>query len=344
VRIAFEMQFKAGTATGLGVYAAGLAQALRQRDDLELVELGDSRFDLWRFDRRVFWDQVRAPQLARKAKADVTHFTGGTLPVFMPHPCVLTLHDLAWLEGATRARPYANLYFGALQAHLAPQADRIATDTATAREDIIRHLRVDPAKVVVVGAGVDASWLSLERSVTREQPFFLCVGTIEERKDFQTAVRALAAFADHRLVIAGPRTNYADAVMQTAAESGVGDRVELRGYIDQPSLRTLYARATALIFPSRYEGFGLPPLQALAGGLPVVASDITVLREVLDDCVLWAKPGEANSFVDGLKAVVNHDASVAQKTQRGRVRAREFTWAAVAGRVAQLYRDVAENA
>ncbi len=344
LRVALEVQFEAGTATGLGVYAAGLAGALRERADLEVVELGDARYDLWRFDRRVFWDQVRAPQLARAAKPDITHFTGGTLPVLMPRPCVLTLHDLAWLEGAARARPYANFYFGTLQARLAPRADRIATDTATARQEIIERLNVAPANVVVVGAGVDSPWFSVVRDVENDRPFFLCVGTVEERKDFQTAVRTLAAFPNHRLVIAGPHTSYADAVTRVAQQTGVGARTELLGYVDEATLRLLYARASALLFPSRYEGFGLPPLQALAAGLPVVASDIPVLREVLADCVQWATLGDANSFANGLHAVVDASPHVRELVLRGKARATTFTWAAVAQRVEQLYRSVAEGA
>ena len=102
LRIALETQFKMGTPTGLGTYASGLARALQARDDVEVVELFDPAFDLWRFDRRVYWDQVRGPRLAARAGADVVHFTGGTLPLVTPRPVVLTVHDLVWLRGANR--------------------------------------------------------------------------------------------------------------------------------------------------------------------------------------------------------------------------------------------------
>jgi len=102
VRIAVETQFALGTPTGLGVYAQRLFEALRRRADLDAVALEDRRFDLWRFDRRVYWDQLRAPALARAMHADIVHFTGGTAPMFAPRRTVVTVHDLVWMRGANR--------------------------------------------------------------------------------------------------------------------------------------------------------------------------------------------------------------------------------------------------
>src|SRR5207244_969602 len=100
LRVALETQFAGDRATGLGVYAASLAAALRARHDVDLVEICDPRFDVWRFDRRVYWDQVRAPRLVRRARPDVAHFTGGTLPLAAVGPVALTVHDVAWMRGA----------------------------------------------------------------------------------------------------------------------------------------------------------------------------------------------------------------------------------------------------
>lgn len=325
--------------TGLGVYAQKLASALAARPDVELVELRDAAYDIWRFDRRVYWDQVRAPLLARASRADIVHFTGGTLPLRAPHPCVLTLHDLAWLHGAVTGRPHSRLYFGTIQPRLARQADMIATDTHVARSEIIERLRLPASKVAVTGAGVDASWFETPRA-SQNPPLLLSVGTVEERKDLITAVRALAALPEFRLISVGPHTPYAKKVMQVAADLALGDRVELLGFVDDATVRSLYARATALVFPSLYEGFGLPPLQALAAGLPVVAADIPVLREVLDDCAFFVRPSDPASFVNGVHAAAKSDAVVRDVVERGRAHARRFTWATVAERTVNVYREV----
>jgi len=338
IRIALETQFAVGTPTGLGVYASGLARALREREDVDVVELQDGRFDLWRFDRRVYWDQIRAPALAARAGADVVHFTGGTLPLRRPRRTVLTLHDLAWLRAVNKGRAYVRWYFGALQPRLARGADALVVDTEVGRSDVAAGLGIDPARIFVAGAGVDDSFFSLQRRPD-DPPFALCVGTVERRKDLATAVRALARVPELRLISVGPFTPYADEVRAVAAQLGVSERVELRGYVDAATLRDLYARAAVLAFPSRYEGFGLPPLQALACGLPVAAARIPVVVEVLGDCAAYADPGDVDALAAAFKSAL--DGVPADRVERGRTRARSFTWSSVAQRMMDVYRSLA---
>lgn len=340
IRVAVETQFGQGSATGVGVYADNLVRALRARGDVDVIELCDPAFDLWRFDRRVYWDQYRAPQLARAARADVVHFTGGTLPRRPPRPCVLTLHDLTWLRGANRGRWYVRWYFGRWQPCLARTADALVTDTNAARLDVAAALHVDAQRIEVAGAGVGTSFFDIQRTAAGAA-FILAVGTIEERKDLVTAVRAIAQIEGLRLIAIGPRTPYAREVEHEAQRLRVGDQIELRGYVDDVELRRLYSGAAALIFPSRYEGFGLPPLQALAAGLPVIASRLPVLEEVLGDCAWLAPAGDANAFAGALRDVLAGGPNVDQRVERGRIRARQFTWAAVAEKMVAVYRRVA---
>jgi len=342
LRVALETQFALGTPTGLGVYAKQLAAALRARDDVDVVEITEPDFDLWRFDRRFYWDQLRVRRLARQSHADVMHFTGGTLPWRPPHPCVLTLHDLVWLRGANRGRAYVRWYFGRFQPRLARQADAIVVDTQAAREDVAEGLEVDPERIAVAGAGVDARFFDVARSPATP-PYVLCPGTVEERKDLVTAVRAIAHVPGLRLVSAGPMTHYAVEVHREIARLGLWDRVEMRGYVSDGVLLDLYARAAVLIFPSHYEGFGLPPLQALAAGLPAVASRIPVLEEVLGTCVLYAQRGDDVAFAARLEEALAGGAANAERVERGRKRARAFTWPAVAERMMSVYRELVDR-
>jgi len=339
LRVAVETQFAVRWATGLGVYAASLASALRARRDVDVVELCDPRFDLWRFDRRLYWDLVACPALARRSAADVIHLTGGTLPLRPRRPVVLTLHDLVWMRAANRGRFYVRWYYGALQPRLARAADAIVVDTERGRDDIVDGLGVPASRVFVGGAGVGEEFFSIDRAPA-DPPFALCVGTVEERKDLATAVRAIATLPDVQLVSVGPLTPYADEVRAAAAAEGFAHRLQLRGYVDARTLRDLYARASVLVFPSRYEGFGLPPLQALACGLPVAAAGIPVTREVLGNCARYAPAGDAAALAAALEEVLNGGAATAQRVALGRVRAREFTWARVAERMTALYRTL----
>jgi glycosyltransferase involved in cell wall biosynthesis len=340
IRVALETQFAYGTATGLGTYARRLAAALRERADVELAEFASAGLDVWRFDRRVIWDQLLAPWYARRCKPDVIHFTGGTLSFVAPHPCVLTVHDLAWLAGAVRGHLYSRAYFAGVQRLLARNADRIAVDTHSAGQEVVERLGVSPDKIAVAGAGVDDSWFALKRSPT-DPPYVLAVGTVEARKDLETAVRAVSRTPGTvRLISVGVQTAYADRVRRVVAQLELQSRVELRGYVSDAELSALYAGAVALIFPSSYEGFGLPPLQALAARLPLVASDIPVLREVLGDCALFAQPGNVAQFANALSRVLADSASLHATVERGQMRARTFTWRSVAQRLVDVYRSL----
>jgi glycosyltransferase involved in cell wall biosynthesis len=341
LRVALETQFAVGTPTGLGVYASGLAKALRARDDVDVVELRDDSFDLWRFDRRLYWDQIRAPALAGRSKADIVHFTGGTLPVWLTRPAILTLHDLVWARGVNRGRFYVRWYFGDFQRRLARRADAILVDTQAARVDVADGLEIDSARIHVAGVGIDDPFFHIERRVD-DPPFVLCVGTVERRKDLVTAVEAIARISDVRLVSVGPLTPYADEVRATAVRLGISDRVALRGYVDDALLRDLYSRAAAFVFPSRYEGFGLPPLQALACGLPVVAARIPVTEEVLGDCAAYVEPGDPSGLAVALSSVMSSPNAVL--TEAGRRRAQTFTWSSAADRAVGCYRATLASA
>lgn len=340
MRVAVETQYAVGNSTGLGSYASRLFEALRRRQDVDAVALHDERFDLWRFDRRVYWDQIRAPMLARRARADVVHFTGGTVPLFAPHRVVVTVHDLVWLRGANRGRPHVRWYFGALQPAFVRRAAAIVVDTDAARLDVADGLRIPTERIAVAGAAADDAFFSVVRRPDLGEPFVLAVGTVEERKDLITAVRAIARIPHVRLVSAGPHTAYAEAVMREAAAQGVSQRVELRGYVDDATLLCLFAQASALVFPSRYEGFGLPPLQAQAAGLPVVAARGPVVEEVLGADAWFAPAGDDAAFAAQLETVLRGGAEVDARVESARAHARGFSWDAVAERMSCIYRSV----
>jgi len=237
-------------------------------------------------------------------------------------------------------RPYVRWYFGSQQPRHASCADAIVVDTEAAKRDVADGLRLDEARISVAGAAADERFFGIT-SEPSSLPFVLAVGTVEERKDLATAVRAIAKLDSVRLVSVGPPTRYAEDVRREAERLDVGERVDLRGFVDDATLLRLYASAAALVFPSRYEGFGLPPLQALAAGLPVVASRIPVLEEVLGDCAWYASAGDDEAFAGQLRRVLAGGSKVEERVLRGRFHARSFTWQRVADKLVGLYRAIA---
>ncbi|MDQ6779946.1 MAG: glycosyltransferase family 4 protein, partial [Candidatus Eremiobacteraeota bacterium] len=241
---------------------------------------------------------------------------------------------------AVPGRVYARWYFAGLQRTLVTQADRIAADSQTARTELLQHVRFQPDRVLVTGAGVDESYFSIERNIA-QTPYLLNVGTVEQRKNLAAALPLLVEHPDLILVSAGPHTTYARDVQQAARALGVENRLRLLGYVSPEALLALYAGALAFVFPSTYEGFGLPPLQALAAGLPVIAADIAVLREVLDSCAWFAAPSDGDALARALREIRRGGTAVESRVSTGRTWARGFGWPAVAERMMRLYRSVA---
>ena len=222
----------------------------------------------------------------------------------------------------------------------AQRANRIITDSEFSRSEILRHLGVDPDKIDVIPLGVDASALDGSAPPARLEGFaryVLFVGETEGRKDIATLLAAMARLPEPlrsttALIVAG----------RVAASATVphGVRVDFRGEVGDRELESLYAGAAVFAFPSRYEGFGLPLLEAMACGAPVVASDAASIPEAAGDAALFFTAGDAAACAAALERVLTDDALSSSLRQRGRKRAATMTW----DRCADATLDVLERA
>jgi alpha-1,3-rhamnosyl/mannosyltransferase len=176
----------------------------------------------------------------------------------------------------------------------------------------------------------------------------LAVGTIEPRKDYPLLVRAFGAVAaahgDTALVIVGGDGWGSERFADALASSPVRDKVVRLGYLDDVALAGVLRGAAALAYPSRYEGFGFPPLQAMAAGVPVVATSAGAVPEVVGDGAWLVDPGDADGLAERLVRVLDGGAEVEALVDRGRTRSRGFTWEACAAGLADLYRDAVADA
>jgi glycosyltransferase involved in cell wall biosynthesis len=262
VRVALDAQLCVGTATGIGEYVAGLSRALR-RQQLNVVELRESRLDPWRFDRRVLWDQVILPLRARASGADLLHCASGTMPLFVGMPTVVTVHDVAWLHVQAHARPYARYYFGRFSLERYRHAAGIIVDSSFSRDALLEVLAgIDRAAVRVVYPGVAREFCEVARN-GGDGRTILAVGTVERRKNLELLIRVLPQLNGARIVCVGPQTPYARECEELAGRLGVAERLELRGYVAREELLALYREAAVVAVPSRYEGFGYAAAQAL---------------------------------------------------------------------------------
>ncbi|MGA8797919.1 MAG: glycosyltransferase family 1 protein [Candidatus Cybelea sp.] len=338
MKVALDAQLCVGTATGIGEYVAGLSRALR-RQQLNVVELRESRLDPWRFDRRVLWDQVILPLRARASGADLLHCASGTMPLFVGMPAVVTVHDVAWLHVQAHARPYARYYFGRFSLERYRHAAGIIVDSYFSRDALVEVLAgIDRAAVRVVYPGVAREFSEVARN-GGDGRTILAVGTVERRKNLELLIRVLPQLNGARIVCVGPQTPYARECEELAGRLGVAERLELRGYVTREELIALYREAAVVAVPSRYEGFGYAAAQALCAGVPCVVSDRTSLPEIVGNDGGIASIDDAAAWTSMLEAALRGDwESRASRVRAGAIA--RFSWDASAGEVKRVYEAI----
>jgi len=272
---------------------------------------------------RILWEQTVLPLEA--ARLDVLFNPGFTSPVLAPCACVTVFHDLQHVHHPEYFR-WLDLPFWKLLLWASAHRSRrlIAVSEAT-RADLVRVYGLPAGRIDVVHHGVGPEFFALDR--THTEPFVLSVSTLHPHKNLDRLIRAYARQKrDWRLVIAGMRGFFAAALDALIRELGVEDSVQLTGWIPREELLQLYARAQAFVYPSTFEGFGMPVLEAMAAGLPVACSDIPPLREVAGDRALFFDPLREDAISGALDRIVSDDTLRAQLTEAGPQRARGFTW------------------
>ncbi|MBK6769710.1 MAG: glycosyltransferase family 4 protein [Ardenticatenales bacterium] len=292
---------------------------------------------------------------------DVFHATDYLAPPRPGAPTVVTIHDLSFLRHPDLAEPSLARFLRRTVPRAARRAAHVLADSAWTRDDVIDLLDVPPERVSVAYAGVDAAFrprvdradAGIRARLGIDKPYVLGVGTIEPRKDWPTLIAAFGtAFAgggatgdsgDRALVLAGGlgwRTEGTVAAASAARAAGVD--VRLLGFVADDDLPALYRGADAFAFPSRYEGFGLPPLEAMACGVPTAVSDASCLPEVTGDAALHVPAGDVEGWAAALRALVGDAALRARLAAAGPVRAAGFTWAGGAEAAVGAYRAVVD--
>jgi len=299
-------------------------------DGIEPVEL-PARSQVWRM-------AVALPRLLRRLRPALAHFQHA-LPLGYGGPAVVTVHDISFERDPSLMSLRDRLIFRAVVPRSARRVARVLTVSEQTKRDLIELYGIDSARIVVIPNGVDLAFSPNGRRPADAAPYALVVGTLQPRKDPETAVEALALVADPalRLVFAGPDKGGRTDAERAAASAGVAERVEFRGHVSLEELAALYRGAACLVFPSRYEGFGLPVLEAMASGTPVVATTAGALPEVAADAAILVEQRNAVELAGGIeRALADRERLVAAGLQR----AAGFSWAETARRTLAVYREL----
>ena len=302
---------------------------------------------------RILWEQTALPLLA--SRLNVLHCPVNVMPLLATCPAVLTIHDLTFLRYPDRFRPERRRYLTALTRLSARRARRIMTDSANTKLDVAELLDVPLDKIEVVYPGADEAFHPLppaeveafRRAKGLPDQFILYVGTLEPRKNVELLVRAysllLQRMAACPLVIAGGKGWMFDQIFAAVKDHNLTERVFFPGYVDAAELAQWYAAATIFVYPSLYEGFGLPALEAMACGVPVVVSDVSSLPEVVGDAGIKVDAHDAEQLADALAELLRSNEQRQQMSAAGLRHAATFTWVRAADQITRIYREAASS-
>jgi glycosyltransferase involved in cell wall biosynthesis len=304
-----------------------------------------------------YWWLIGLPQYIREHGISLFHGTNYDIPLWKFCPTVLTIHDLSLLlhsqtHEAVSVRRSRRLPL------MARTATMIVTPSESVRREVCEHLPVRPQKVVAIVEAARSLFRPMpetETIATRqrlgiEDDFLLFVGTLEPRKNLVTLVRAyetLSRVMDKRLpqlVIVGKKGWLNDDLFATVKASGVEGRINLTGYLTDEELCALYSSCRVFIYPSLYEGFGLPPLEAMACGAPVVTSRIASIAEVTGNAARLFDPQDVEALTRELHALLTNEQERRHLAALGLKRAAEFSWERTARATREVYEEALERA
>jgi glycosyltransferase involved in cell wall biosynthesis len=254
------------------------------------------------------------------------------IPILYGGKMLVTVYDVFHLAmpelvGGLHKRLYAKAVFKAVR----QKAAAIITISNFTKEEFIRLVGKGRQEIYPIYIGVAESWFNIEKNNNpHDKPYLLYVGSVKPHKNLANLVEAFGSIIgkiQHDLVIAGRKDGFITADKKVESEAAkLGNRVHFTGYVNDEILRQYFIHAAALVFPSMYEGFGLPPLEAMACGCPVIVSNAASLPEVCGDGALYCNPYSPQDIADKIWLVLNDTALVETLRQKGLERAKKFTW------------------
>jgi glycosyltransferase involved in cell wall biosynthesis len=374
---------------GIGTYIRNLVRSLARLDSSNrytlitpapaVPEFADlpSNFEIAVYDKKSKpgFAQIGFTWFLGRFSADLFHIPLNAVPMWMPKPYLVTIHDMSTLLFSNPKGYRSNLRLFYLRRGLA-RADRVLAVSTATRRDVESVFQIPASRIQVVhnapdpnfgqalapplrnAPGHNSRWpAEIQRVLDRYRihyPFLLYVGRTNPQKNIPRLVEAFAVlrgelrgelsddprYKDLRLIIIGDEIARHPALRHAVIQSRVEDSVRFLGFVPIETLRAFYQAASAFVFPSLYEGFGLPPLEAMACGTPVVCSHVSSLPEVVGDAALIVNPENVFDIARGMREVLLNDALRSELIERGLQQARQFSWERTAAQVLQNYEEI----
>ncbi len=371
-RIGIDYTAAVQQGAGIGRYTRGLIGALAALDRTNryvLFSAGRAAAERWptNFSRRalpltdrhlaILWQRLRLPIPVElfTGRVDIFHSPDFVLPPVAAARTVLTIHDLSFMRYPECSSPPLLEYLMRSVPRSVARADLLLADSASTRQDLMELLGVPGERVRVVYAGVEGRFAPVEdkavigatlRRYGIQRPYILGLGTLQPRKNFVRLIQAYdrlrhAHHLPHQLVIGGGRGWLYEEIDACIERLGLQEQVRLIGFVQDDDLPALYTAADVFAFPSLYEGFGIPILEAMACGTPVVTATTSSLPEVAGDAALMVSPTDEEALADALWRALDDTALRDTLRRRGFDQVRRFTWEAAAQQLLASYTELA---
>jgi glycosyltransferase involved in cell wall biosynthesis len=288
---------------------------------------------------RILWEQTGLPLAVTRQHLDVLFNPGFTSPILCPCSSVTVFHDLQHKRRPELFRWFDLPFWRIFLYASAHRSTHLLAISEVTRDDLLRFYKIAPEKITVTPLGVDPVFFDISRRRRMADPYILTVSTLHPHKNVDGLMRAFAEFRktrpEFRLIVVGLRGFYTAALEKLRTSLGLSEAVRFTGWIPRAELYDLFMGATAFIYPSTFEGFGLPVLEALAAGVPTACSRIQPLSNMAGSAALQFDPGDPSTILDAMVRITSDDELRTRLSAEGPIRAKEFSWA----KTAQLTMD-----
>ncbi len=353
MKIGIDTQSLKGHLSGLGIYTSQIITALKRIDDSnEYVLLGEQRQIGQKTYDRLIWENFGLRKESAKNKIDLL-FTPAFAAPFLKGPwrSVAVIHDLIGKIFPENLSAASRFYWSQWLPHVNSKCDSIIADSQVTKDDILKFTKIDEKKVDVVYLAAPDRF-NLPRNKAQidavmhkfgiKPPYFFFVGNIEPRKNLIRTIKAFmhaqqSGKIDHMLILVGSRSwNYPqmDALLK---ESSFRDKVKILNYVDDEELLSLYNGADLFVFPSLYEGFGIPILEAMKCGVPVLTSRLSSIPEIAGDAAFYVDPYREEAIAEGMIELATNSKLRTELTDKGRRQASKFDWDSTARKTRDIF-------
>lgn len=305
---------------------------------------------------RILWEQVVLPFQAKRRKMDILFSAGMTSPFVCPVPSIVVIYDLQHINQPENFPPVYRFFLNAIIYLSAKTSDAIVVISGRVKEDVVKHYGIPPERVHVVYIGMDPDFflravpekiLAVRKKYSLPERFIFYPASSLPHKNHKRLLDALKilkdAGEDVKLLLTGARDYGYGEVEKKIKELGLEKDVVFLGWLPYEDIPAIYSASEALVYPSLHEGFGIPIVEAMATGTPVVCSRIEPLGEVASDAAIFVDPYDPKKIADAVMTALNNGAAREDLIKKGLERAKEFTWEKTAGNTLKIFKSFASR-